>query len=708
MISLLLGLLFCLLLFVLKLVLRVVVKSLSVVLNRVVSKLGELEDKAGVSEVTDKVKKVGKFTGKATKVSLKASVVALKALLKVLSVLIHVLTVILTGIVTLITTIGLPLCLILFAIIIAVLAVVTTMDELGGGKKQSGYSSQIGISSYNYMDIDWSQDFSEKLDMIESSYGKNERDVAEYVIICMNTQQNFEETNVPIAGYCIGNIVVESGGSSNLMGGASGHPSDDYTLRNAEEGVEWMYASGDGSGRGYQKADGLFQIITSGWVGYSELYSEQSSKLTPQLNRDTDWHRLRYYCPTVAYGTLSKYNGIVNGDSYEFSDSEGKSAISHAFELLGIDETDGRHKFVKNACMASYAYASLTEKCYNKDVADAKHNLATNIAMFVLSYCETYMSYDSATDTYLYTEASAKLSQSVVSNRCGSGTVLSFSNAVCQSVYGTTRKGTFSEDMYMTGDYGVLDIEGSPLDGTICAYLYSTFPDSAVEFFESTKADSIDFMSSAGYNARCYYDISMLIVDNYMLETTVNLLGLKTSGVSSDWMKAYQDMGSWYSNNVNTYQDAYDNTQATGHRKWYACPLLDGTPVGDDCSAFVSACLAYAGIMNGYTGTWAPGASYFLPDSGKAVVSDLTSAGFAWMPFSSSYVPQAGDIIVMKGHVEIIGGYSGAEVYCYTWGNNNSVERTGGLPRKWSSLSSYFNYWAGKHEIIGCWRKSNG
>lgn len=707
MISLLLGFLFSILLFVLKIVLRVVVKSLSVVLNRVTNKLGDLAKQTGVSDVSNEVKKVGKFTGRLTNLSLKVSVVALKSLITVLGVIIHVLTVITTGIVTILATIGLPICVIFLVVLISISAVVSTMGDISPKKKQSGYSTQIGVSSYNYMDIDWSQDFTEVLNSIEASYGKNDRDVAEYIIICMNTQQNLEETKVPITGYCIGNIVVESGGSANLMGGASGHPTNDYTLRNAEEGIMWEHAAGDGVG--YPRADGLFQIITSGWVGYNELYSEQSSKLTPQIDKDTTWYRLRYYCPTVAYGTLKKYNGIVNSSDYEFTNLDGKSAISHAFELLGIEETDGRHSYLKNACMASYAYASLVKECYNDTAEDARHNLATNIAMFVLAYCETYLSYDSVSDTYLYTEASTNLSKSVVANRCGSGVNLSFSNSVCQSVYGTTGRGNFSEEMLKKGDYGVLDVDGNLYDGTICGYLYSLFPDSAVEFFEDTKEDTIDHMSNTVYSARCYYDISMLLVDNYMLETVVTLLNLKTTSISSDWMKAYQDMGSWYSNNVNTYQDAQDNTCATGHRRLYPCPLLNGTQVGDDCSAFVAACLTYAGITKDSAGAWLLTASYFQPDSGKPIVNDLMASGFTWIPYSSSFTPQAGDILLMQGHIEIIGGYSGAEVYCYTWGNNNSIANGRGLPMVWKDWSGYVSYWFRVgHDIIGCWRKSSG
>lgn len=713
MFSILVGILIGVLLFLIRILLRLVISLLSVALSLATRKLESVYKKSKLkkgidvaSEGIDIASDIAEKTKDISVFSLKLLLKTIKVTLKVLKFVIRVLDVIILALISMFTFVGIPLVALIMVIVIAITAVVTTMDDLGGGKKQSGYSSQIGLGSYNYMDIDWSQDFTEKLEVIESSYGKNERDVVEYVIICMNTQQNFEETNVPVQGYCIGNIVVESGGSSNLMGGAVGHPSNDYTLRNAEEGVTWQYASGDSSGKGYQRADGLFQIITPGWVGYNELYSEQSSKLTPQLNRDTDWHQLRYYCPSVAYGTLTKYKSIVDGDSYEFSNSEGLSAISHAFQLMGIEETEGRRKFVKNACMASYAYGSLTERCY-ADRTDAKHDLATNIALFVLSYCENYLEYDTTADTYLYTELSTKLSQSAIANRCGSDVVLSFSNAVCQAVYGTTRKGTFSEDMFAEGSFGALDIEGNSIDGTIDAYLYSTFSEDAKSFFELTKEDTIDYMSSAGYNARCYYDISMLLTDNYMLETSANLLGLKSAEVSSDWMKAYQEMGIWYASNINTYCSRPDNSDGTKYgRTWYSCPLLGGSTVGDDCSSFVTACLAHAGIKKGYAGGSAPSSGLFAPDSGDPIITELMSAGFKWVPYSSSYVPTAGDIILMTGHIEIVAGYSGDKVYVYSWGNNYSFVSGRGLPHVWSSREAYIGYWnKDSKSIVGVWRK---
>lgn len=710
MVSVFLGLLFGIALFILNFILSLVTKvirvSLSVLtkrLEKLISKVSDTEAGKVASKTIKGARKVGNLAFKTTQLGLRAAILALRLLLAVLQVICHVLTLLASSTIGLVVFIIVPLCILLIAMILSIATTVTTM-EIQDGTKQSGYSSEIGIGSYRYMDIDWSQDFSAKLNVVEDTYGKDERDVLEWVIICMNTQQNLEETNTPVEGYCVGNIVVESGGSSNLMGDADGHPSTDYTLRNAQEGVEWMYATGDSSGMGYTRADGAFQIITPSWVGFNPLYAEKSLSLHPPISQDTDWHIMRYYCPTVAYGTLTKYNNAVVGNSYEFSDASGLSAISHAFQLMGVDETVGKHNFIKNACLASYAYGGLVNGAHS-DREGAKHDLATNIALFVLAYCETYLEYDSAGDTYVYTELSTNLSTSVVTKMCSiSPSSLVFSNSVCKAVYGTTAKNVFSESVLSEDSFGVLDKDGNNIAGTIDGYLLSVMPTDAFEFYEETCEDTMDYMSNTGYLARGYYDISMLVVNNYMLETAVMLLGGRSEDIDSDWMKAVQDMGMWYADNINTYCSYKDNSKGTQYgRTYYPCSLLGGATVGDDCSAFLTACLANAGYMPGYKGGWGYGSSAFKVDStSETLHNQLAQAGFVYIPYDSNYIPQTGDIMVMAGHVEVMAGCSGGRIYVYSWGNNYSVMAGKGLPREWTE-SGYFSYWG--DELVGVWRK---
>lgn len=664
---------------------------------KVASEGAKLAVKAGASYL--KVRKaVNKVSFEAAKASIKITIFLIKKLIQFIKFLINLITVIASSSTLIIIFVVIPLCLLLIVVIIIIAVNVTTM-KLEEGEKQSGYSAEVGVSTYSYMDIDWSQDFSDKLDLIESTYGREQRNVVEWVIICMNTQQNLEETNIPVEGYFVSSIIVESGGT-DFMGESEGYPSDSYALKHTDNGLEYPYAAGSG---GSPSSDGAFQITTESWVGYNPLYASNSLKLSPVITPETPWYTMRYYCPTVAYGTLVKYNGAVYGDSYEFFDSNGVSSISHAFQLMGVEETEGKRAFIKNACLASYAYAGLVDDCHSSR-SDAKHDLATNIAIFVLCYCENYLEYDSVKDTYTFTEESTKLATSVVTSNCNvDSTSLLISNSLCKSVYGSTRKGDlFSETVYSDSSFGVLDKSGNPIQGTIDGYLLSIMPEDAKSFFESTASDTLDHMSNTSKVARCYYDVSMLIAGNYMLETTVSLLGLRVESIDSDWMTSYQAMGEWYATNVNTYCSYIDNSNGTsGGRSWYYCELLNAN-VGDDCSSFVTACLAYDGVIVGYTGGTAPTSHDFKPESGKPIVTSLTNAGYVWIPLSNSVVLQAGDITVMNGHVEIVGGVSGDTVYYYSWGNNYNVSRgdKGGLPRS-ESVTKYFS----DTRIVGFWRR---
>ena len=342
MISLFLGLLISIALFLFNLVLRFVITALGTTLKVLTKKLESLVSKSDlVTKSADSVRKLGSLTAKTAQLGVRAAILSVKLLLSVLRVLSLVLTFIFSSIFTILLFIVLPLCLLTISLFMSIATTVSTIDLDTSGRTLS-YTSNAFISAYSYDSIDWSQDFSRKLDVIEATNGKNDRDVLEWIIICMNTQQSISDARLPIEGYCVGNIVVESGSSANFMGGASGSPTTDYTLRNANEGVEWMYASGDESGRGYPTADGAFQIITPSWVKYNPLYGSYSSQLEPEITPDTDWHIMRHYCPSVAYGTLVKYMGAVYGTGYEFKNTEGKSAISHAFEFIEklIDTAD--------------------------------------------------------------------------------------------------------------------------------------------------------------------------------------------------------------------------------------------------------------------------------------------------------------------------------------------------------------------------------
>lgn len=693
------GFLLGIVLFILNFALKFALKTLSVTLDKLMKSLG-------AEQVGDAVKKTERAVGKTARISietvkatartaklgLRLAILGVKALIGLIKFIIHAIRVLVALVsCTAFWVVILVIFLIVVLVIIAVFA--SSMGNITG-EKQSGYSSQMSTSSYNYMDVDWSQDFTAKLDVLENTYGKVDRDWAELAIISMNTQQNKADIQVPVQGYTIGIVAIESAGG-DFMGDPNGHPMTAYALKNTSEGLQHELGGDPTTG------DGLFQITNAGWCKWNDLYDGMQGSMSPVMNADTPWFTQRYYVPPAVYGQLSRYSSAVNGDSYSFS-REGKTSVERAFEYLGITPTEGKLAFVKNACLGSYSYAGLVDACCS-DRDGAKSDLATNIAMFVTIYCETYLNYNSVKDTYEYSDLSTRLSISVVSAGGTSWNIGITNSSVMKSVYSTSGESTFSEAMQTEGDFGVLDKEGKPINQTIDGYLYSQMSLTAQEFFDSSCGDTIDVMSNTGYLARCYYDISMLIASNYVLERTTQLLGLKTNKIDGDWMKAVDEMGQWYAENIDSYCQmtgipSWTDPSVAAGRDWYYCDLIGGT-VGDDCSSYVTAVCGYYGIIPDFKGGWAYRSLYFRASEGQPIVSQLSNAGFVYYTATSDYVPQAGDIRISEGHIEIVAGIVDGSVYAYTWGKNCGVSNpTGGEPQqKLGSVNSYVEstlfYW---------------
>ena len=181
---------------------------------------------------------------------------------------------------------------------------------------------------------------------------------------------------------------------------------------------------------------------------------------------------------------------------------------------------------------------------------------------------------------------------------------------------------------------------------------------------------------------------------------------------NSDWVTACEEMWAWYCDNISTYWAGGKST-----RGWFYCSLLDGE-VGDDCSAFVSACLAHAGYdigawSSGYS--WASG-SFSKYNSKLAQYFDYyTTEDF----LTGSYVPQVGDILAYNysgrgGHVEIIGYLGTSKNGSWSWGSvpSEEVRRTKSPVNRTSDLNIFINYmWRSNIEkgnkVTAIWRAKN-
>lgn len=139
------------------------------------------------------------------------------------------------------------------------------------------------------------------------------------------------------------------------------------------------------------------------------------------------------------------------------------------------------------------------------------------------------------------------------------------------------------------------------------------------------------------------------------------------SANAEEWLKKCEEMGKWFVSNINTYQGNTDG-HYDGSRKGYKCDLV-GVSVGDDCSGFISACLAYANFIDPSKASYssAPASTSFL--SGGDMVKVLENAG--WTHYSTGgkgFEWKAGDIAAISGHVELVVSVDGDTMKHFGWG----------------------------------------
>ena len=146
--------------------------------------------------------------------------------------------------------------------------------------------------------------------------------------------------------------------------------------------------------------------------------------------------------------------------------------------------------------------------------------------------------------------------------------------------------------------------------------------------------------------------------------TAVNYCG-------SEWAVAVQKMGAWYQANVHTYQSVCCSNLKTGRsKKSYACDLVNGDPVFDDCSGFVTACLKYFGVSTNKNYSYTSN-DFTSTDKSQKCYKALTDAGFTRMEYSYAQLKPF-DIIAKNGHVEIYYGKGQDGIHrSYSWGNTH-------------------------------------
>ena len=160
--------------------------------------------------------------------------------------------------------------------------------------------------------------------------------------------------------------------------------------------------------------------------------------------------------------------------------------------------------------------------------------------------------------------------------------------------------------------------------------------------------------------------------------------GKESSKLASEWIACVEQMGTWYQNNIHTYQGAKNSkVKNRPGRRYYDCPLIGGASVCDDCSAFVRACLQAYGLsefdkLSISTATMQPGSRF---------AEILQRHGFVRLPYSKSE-RKKGDIIVggPSTHTEIYWGDGKSQ----SWGNtHDGLNGNSGMPCGTAEKTNY-------------------
>lgn len=362
-----------------------------------------------------------------------------------------------------------------------VTACIASQNELDSENSLTG-----GLAGNDYFSIDWSQDFSAKLDEIQATHGELNRNWVELVIIDMNTRQQKVKEFPTNACYMPGFKRAESGPGQIMS------PHDDTGLRPSKDN-SIVYSSGSGA-----DDDGPMQILDSsaeGWCLENDLY-KSSSNNTTALQR-------RFFFPDIFYGT---YVNFMKGEI----DIAVPERISRAFTDCGVAMDDAKAKLVM-AELTPYSYNSGRSANTNDNwIKDSYYEGACLVILFHEAY-----GWDSVNDTII------KLARSMDSATGGSA----------DNVYIESDREAIAGQMsnkhktwFDKGNYGVLTKDGSAYDGRLWGYLISTAPDKVADTLKDGDLARIFDEGKAGFP---FYPFAVMLQNAKAIDTAVDWLGLK-------------------------------------------------------------------------------------------------------------------------------------------------------------------------------------
>jgi hypothetical protein len=499
MIALIIGFILPILVWILTIPLRVAVKIMekSMVMGskyvqtayqQITNKESESENKLSTSKVAGVAVKVGY---RVTKYSLKVSVRTLRVIIRVTRVFISFLA-------WLATLTSLFYTTLMMGALVSIIVIITVAIDLQNASSSDNKTSSTTTTytGSNYMSIDWSQDFSKQLDIIQDKYGIQARNWVELTIIEMNTMQKALSSgkiqyNIP--GFITGIKAVETGQTA---------------LTKTPDLTNQLVKASNGSSP---------MQFDTGWQKYNPFYAT--------FNRDKKGSP--YYYPDAFYGITLRFNtAAVNG----FLPNRTTPIYERAFKTMGVAETTDKLRFVRyignitnqynGVFLENTGYVAGLTKQASDDTVYAN-------AMLLIEFGETY-GYDINDKVINLVKSMYAKDQ----NDKFDNWYYNKSTAI-KAIYGMFGGNkNYPSDVDKTTDYGVIDPNGNKVKGSLFNYLVNKMPAKA-------KSDMLNSIGLKVYNAsrshymRARYDLTAYLCGVYDLWWASNALGVSSDVASN-------------------------------------------------------------------------------------------------------------------------------------------------------------------------------
>ncbi|PHE64367.1 hypothetical protein COF68_05885 [Bacillus toyonensis] len=445
--------------------------------------------------------KIGRTARSTVKVGFALSKFALRVTFRTLKLLIRIINAVIRLLIWLSLVMSVLYTLIITGALVSVIAIivmVSTMSKTSTGSNNANNNTGgtvEGGSSTDFMAIDWSQDFNTQLAKIEAEKGVEARNWVELSIITMNTMQKTKKdgkAEIVTPGFFTGLKAVETGQNS------------------------------------LSKKPNLTQQMVR--------YPENGSLDTPLQFDSTHWHELSpyyeglkgergnsgsaYYYPDGFYGLTMKFSKAgVNG----FLPKRTDALYEKAFKDMGVEKTNDKLRFVRYTGNITNQYNAVFLEVGNWVpglTAEQTNDTVYANAMLLIQFGELY--------GYDINEKVLNLVKSMYKTTQGNEFEKWFFNKdqAYKAIYGLHGGyKNYPEQVDKTTNYGVIDPNGQPVNGSLFNYLVDKMPETAKNNVWNSQGLK-KYNSTRSHYMRARYDLSAYLMGIYDVNWATNALGL--------------------------------------------------------------------------------------------------------------------------------------------------------------------------------------